>query len=175
MRTSSCVGEQRWTLSDRQAHGYAGDRESAGAGQFTLCMWCTFGAVLAALIRGTAVPIGPGRVRVLVAENVAGADSPGPSLLVGDLEKRPPGVNAGSWVAALGGDGVAAALVGGGEAAAPLGLHLTPSPRAIGCCALAPSGGRAGHGMWEHTWAPAGTTRGSGRRAVASRGERIVC
>jgi hypothetical protein len=100
------------------------------AGWLILCMWCSFGAVLAILMRGTALPIGLALVWILVVENVIRATAPGLPVIAA-LEQGLPGVNAGSLVAAMGrggtpattGDGVAA-IVGGGEALAVVALYL---------------------------------------------------
>jgi ABC-type transport system involved in multi-copper enzyme maturation permease subunit len=103
---------------------------SMATGWLILCMWCAFGAVLAILMRGTAMPIGLALVWILVVENVIRATAPGMPVLAA-LERGLPGVNAGSLVAAMGqrgstattGDGVAA-IVGGGEALAVVALYL---------------------------------------------------
>ncbi|MEJ7653790.1 MAG: ABC transporter permease [Chloroflexia bacterium] len=73
------------------------------SGWLILMMWCLFGAMLAFVFRGLALPIGLGVVWILGIEtlivNVAA------NLLdsAKTLEKGLPGVNAGSLVAALGG------------------------------------------------------------------------
>lgn len=63
-------------------------------------VWCTFGVLLASLLRGTALPIGLGVVWALAVENLlrSGVSIP----VVGTLQQYTPGSAGGSLVAALG-------------------------------------------------------------------------
>jgi ABC-2 type transport system permease protein len=63
-------------------------------------VWCTFGVLLASLLRGTALPIGLGLVWALAVENLlrTGVEIP----VLGTLQQYTPGSAGGSLVAALG-------------------------------------------------------------------------
>ncbi len=92
-------------------------------GWLILMAWCTFGAMLAFLFRGMALPIGFGIVWILGVENLIVNVAAALLDFADELQKFLPGVNAGSLVAALGGragetpgvntavDGTQAALV----------------------------------------------------------------
>jgi ABC-type transport system involved in multi-copper enzyme maturation permease subunit len=91
----------------------------AGAGWLIASMWAAFGAVLAVLLRGVAMPVGLGLVWLLAVQNLLAAIAAPLLDWVADLQKALPGPNAGSLVAALGATsdtpGVGQ-LVGGGQA-----------------------------------------------------------
>jgi ABC-2 type transport system permease protein len=63
-------------------------------------VWCTFGVLVATLLRGTALPIGLGLVWALAVENLLRTDVEIPVL--GTLQQYTPGSAGGSLVAALG-------------------------------------------------------------------------
>ncbi|MBA2693698.1 MAG: ABC transporter permease [Rubrobacter sp.] len=72
-------------------------------GWLILMTWCLFGAMLAFLFRGMALPIGLGVVWILGVENLIVNVAAALLDFADDLQKFLPGVNAGSLVAALGG------------------------------------------------------------------------
>jgi ABC-type transport system involved in multi-copper enzyme maturation permease subunit len=88
-----------------------------GAGFLIAAMWCLLGAALAVLFQSLALPIGLGLVWALAIENLIRSVA-APLLDSFDtLQKGLPGVNAGSLVAALGGQtgetpGIVAAVDG---------------------------------------------------------------
>ncbi|MEV4755232.1 ABC transporter permease subunit [Micromonospora sp. NPDC049559] len=98
-----------------------------GAGWLIATMWASFGALLAVLLRGVALPVGLGLVWLLAVQNLL-ASIAAPLLdWVAQAQKGLPGPNAGALVAALGATadtpGVEA-VVGGGQAALVLGAYL---------------------------------------------------
>lgn len=74
-------------------------------------VWCSFGVLLATLLRGTALPIGLGLVWALAVENLmrTGAEIP----VLGTLQQYTPGSAGGSLVAALGVPGQASGATPG--------------------------------------------------------------
>ena len=84
--------------------GIADIVQGIAAGWVILGMWCLFGVLLGTLTRGTALAIGLGLVWALVVENLIRASASAISLLDA-MQRAFPGVNAGSLVAALGGQG----------------------------------------------------------------------
>jgi ABC-2 type transport system permease protein len=105
-----------------------------GAGWLIAFMWAAFGAALAVLLRGVALPIGLGLVWLLAVQNLLALLAAPLLDWVAQLQKGLPGPNAGSLAAALGSasdtPGVQG-LVGGGQAALVLAGYL------VGFCALA--------------------------------------
>jgi ABC-2 type transport system permease protein len=102
---------------------------SMASGWLILCMWCSFGVVLAVLLRGLALSIGLGLVWILAIENLIRGTASLVDVL-GRVETGLPGVNAGSLVAALGsapgGGGFTgvAAIVSGSQALWVVLLYL---------------------------------------------------
>jgi len=90
-----------------------------GAGWLIAMMWAAFGGLLGVLLRGVALPIGLGLVWALAVQNLL-TNVAAPLLdWVAQMQKGPPGPNAGSLVATLGASADApgvAELVGGGQA-----------------------------------------------------------
>ncbi len=79
------------------------------SGWLILMMWCLFGAMLAFVFRGTALPIGLGVVWIMGIENLI-VNVAAPLLdLAATLQKGLPSVNAGSLVSALNGGEVGSA------------------------------------------------------------------
>lgn len=74
--------------------------EGLGIGWLVLGMWATLGAVLGAVLRGVALPIGLGVVWVLGVENLVSAMASSVLSALQPLRDVLPGVNAGSLVAA---------------------------------------------------------------------------
>ncbi|GIG86528.1 ABC transporter permease [Plantactinospora endophytica] len=98
-----------------------------GAGWLVAMMWASFGALLAVLLRGVALPVGLGLVWLLAVQNLL-ASLAAPLLdWVAQVQKGLPGPNAGSLVAALGaGPGTPGVeqVVGGGQAALTVAGYL---------------------------------------------------
>ncbi|MBE1487815.1 ABC transporter permease [Plantactinospora soyae] len=98
-----------------------------GAGWLIATMWACFGALLAVLLRGVALPVGLGLVWLLAVQNLL-ASLAAPLLdWVAELQKGLPGPNAGSLVAALGAGADTPGVeqvVGGGQAALTLAGYL---------------------------------------------------
>lgn len=97
------------------------------AGWLIATMWAALGMLLAIWLRGVALPIGLGLVWMLAVQNLL-ASIAAPLLdWVASLQKGLPGPNAGSLVAALGGNagtpGVAE-VVGAGQATLVMGAYL---------------------------------------------------
>jgi hypothetical protein len=82
-----------------------------GSGLLIGAVWCTFGVLVATLLRGTALPIGLGLVWALAVENLlrTGVEIP----VLGTIQQYTPGSAGGSLVAALG------AATQGAEGGAP--------------------------------------------------------
>lgn len=98
-----------------------------GAGWLIASMWAAFGALLAVLLRGVALPIGLGLVWLLAVQNLIAIIAAPLLGWVARAQKGLPGPNAGSLVAALGSGtdtpGVQA-VVGGGTAAVVIAAYL---------------------------------------------------
>ncbi|MFC6017425.1 ABC transporter permease [Plantactinospora solaniradicis] len=98
-----------------------------GAGWLVATMWACFGALLAVLLRGVALPVGLGLVWLLAVQNLL-ASLAAPLLdWVAELQKGLPGPNAGSLVAALGAGADTPGVeqvVGGGQAALTVAGYL---------------------------------------------------
>ncbi|MBF9130392.1 ABC transporter permease subunit [Plantactinospora sp. S1510] len=98
-----------------------------GAGWLIATMWACFGAMLAVLLRGVALPVGLGLVWLLAVQNLL-ASLAAPLLdWVAELQKGLPGPNAGSLVAALGAGADTPGVeqvVGGGQAALTVAGYL---------------------------------------------------
>ena len=83
--------------------------QGIASGWLILMMWCLFGAMLAFVFRGTALPIGLGVVWIMGIENLI-VNVAAPLLgLAETLQKGLPSVNAGSLVSALNGGEVGSA------------------------------------------------------------------
>jgi ABC-type transport system involved in multi-copper enzyme maturation permease subunit len=98
-----------------------------GAGWLIASMWAAFGAALAVLLRGVALPIGLGLVWLLAVQNLLALLAAPLLDWVAQMQKGLPGPNAGSLAAALGSGtdtpGVQA-VVGGASAAAVIAAYL---------------------------------------------------
>ncbi|MPY79704.1 MAG: ABC transporter permease subunit [Actinophytocola sp.] len=98
-----------------------------GAGWLVTAMWASFGALLAVVFRGIALPVGLGLVWLLAVQNLLASIAAPLVGWIADLQLGLPGPNAGSLVAALGAradtPGVADA-VGGGQAALVVTAYL---------------------------------------------------
>lgn len=98
-----------------------------GAGWLVTTMWASFGALLAVVFRGIALPVGLGLVWLLAVQNLLAAIAAPLVDWIADLQLGLPGPNAGSLVAAFGAGtdtpGVDA-LVGGGQAALVVAAYL---------------------------------------------------
>lgn len=98
-----------------------------GAGWLMAAMWTAFGALLAVLLRGVALPIGLGLVWLLAVQNLLALLAAPLLDWVAQAQKGLPGPNVGALAAALGSapdtPGVGA-LVGGGQAALVTAAYL---------------------------------------------------
>lgn len=79
--------------------------QAIASGWLILMTWCLFGVMLAFLFRGMALPIGLGVVWILGIENLIVNVAAALLDFAETLQKGLPGVNAGSLVSALSGDG----------------------------------------------------------------------
>lgn len=98
-----------------------------GGGWLVALMWASFGALLAVVFRGVALPVGLGLVWLLAVQNLLAGIAAPLVAWIADLQLGLPGPNAGSLVAALGAGtdtpGVAT-TVGGGQAALVVAAYL---------------------------------------------------
>lgn len=98
-----------------------------GAGWLVATMWASFGALLAVLLRGVALPVGLGLVWLLAVQNLLASLAAPLIDWVAEMQKGLPGPNAGSLVAALGssaGTPGVEQVVGGGQAALTVAGYL---------------------------------------------------
>jgi ABC-2 type transport system permease protein len=131
--TAIALGEGKSTALPSAGHLLVG----AAGGSLILMMWACVGATLSVLLRSVALPIGLGIVWALGIENLLSAMADSMLSALDPLRNLLPGVNAGSFVAAITPERIGEAAPGVSASVGEMRSLATLAAYVVGCALLA--------------------------------------